>query len=215
MNGPSLGQLCQGYPGPIVPAIRFPMVGDDLAAGALAWGAPNQSDLRALRRSLPRSASQRFIPRPSCGQAPQATGRLQRLYGSAIRNPFAHCTDRCTLPACRRAIQLLTQERISRRYWTTSRQARTCSLLDGGGRLPWCFRPRGTRCFAESTPTLVTLTKRFSVAMHPRRSGLSLASFPRFALKTRDVAFGCDAQVSARHDHRLGPRGEDSQPESR
>src|ERR1019366_4962174 len=127
----------------------------------------------------------------------------------AIRKPFAHCTDRCTLPTCRRAIPLQTHEHIFRRYLTTSRQARTCSLRDGGGRSPWCSRPRGTRGFVASTPILVTLTARFSVAMHPGRSGWSLASFPRFALPIRDVAFGCDAQVSARHDHPLGPRGED------
>jgi len=134
--------------------------------------------------------------------------------GSAIQNPLRTCTDRCTIRACRRAIQLQTPEHIFRRYWTPSRQARTCSLRDVGGRSPWYSRPRGTRCFAASTPILLTLTKRFSVAMHLRRSGWSLASFPRFAVKTRDVAFGYDAQVSARHDHRFGPRGEDSQPAS-
>jgi hypothetical protein len=131
-----------------------------------------------------------------------------------IRKPFACCTDRCTLPACRRAIQLRTQEHIFRRYWTRSRRAMTCNSRDGGGRSPRYSRPRGTRCFAASTPILPMLTERFSVAMHLRRSGWSLASFPRFGLKTRDVAFGYDAQVSARHDHCVGPRGEDSEPPS-
>jgi hypothetical protein len=158
-------------------------------------------------------------PIPKFSKRNHADAQIRRIACSNarahIRKPFAYCTDRCTLPACRRAIQLQTQEHISRRYWTTSRQARTCSLRDEGGRSPWCSRPRGTRCFAESTPTLVMLTKRFSVATHPRKSGWNLASFPRFALKTQDVAFGCDAQVSARHDHRLGPRGEVSQPASR